>query len=165
MAHSANAPAKLKIRLATPDDLPAIVTVVNAAFSVESFLEGTRTDHERMTAMMQKGQFLVGEDEAGSILSSVYVEKRGDRAYLGMLAVDPSRQGSGLGRQMTEAAETYCRAEGCRHIDIVVLSLRSELLPLYRKMGFVEVGTEEFRPSRPLKPGLECHGIIMSKPL
>jgi hypothetical protein len=28
-----------------------------------------------------------------------------------------------------------------------------------------DAGIEEFRPSRPLKPGVECHAIIMSKPL
>ncbi len=165
MASSANVRPNLKIRIATPADIPAIIPIVNAAFSVESFLEGTRTDEERMSAMMAKGQFMVGEDASGKIVTSLYVEMRGDRAYLGMLAVDPSLQGSGVGRQMANAAEDYCRKRGARHLDIVVLSLRPELLPLYRKLGFVETGTEEFHPTRPLKEGLECHGIIMTKEL
>ena len=165
MSRAANPSFPLKVRLATADDIPAIVSIANAAFAIETFLEGSRTDHERMAAMMQKGEFLVGEDQSGRLLASVYIEKRGEGAYLGMLAVDPTRQGSGIGRQMTEAAEAYCREHGCRYIDIVVLSLRPELLPLYRKLGFVETGTEEFRPSRPLKPGIECYGIKMSKTL
>lgn len=66
---------------------------------------------------------------------------------------------------MIEAAEDYCRARGCKFMDISVLSLRPELPPFYRKLGYVENGTDEFRPSRPLKPGLECHIIRMSKPL
>jgi ribosomal protein S18 acetylase RimI-like enzyme len=164
MAHAANAPSPLHIRVATPADMQAIIPIVNAAFAIESFLEGTRTDEDRMSEMMQKGEFLVGE-EAGRIVASVYVEKRDDRAYLGMLAVDPSVQGSGLGRRMTEAAENHCRQHSCKYLDIVVLSLRPELLPLYRKLGFIETGTEEFRPSRPLKRGLECHGIVMTKEL
>ncbi|MGZ4813815.1 MAG: GNAT family N-acetyltransferase [Terriglobales bacterium] len=166
MAHTANSPSQLNIRLATPDDIPAMVPMVNAAFAIESFLEGTRTDEERMKALMHDGEFLVAEDEGDRILASVYVEKLGDdRAYLGMLAVDPSRQGSGLGRMLTEAAEEHCRRLGYKCLDIVVLSLRSELLPLYRKLGFVETGTQEFRPSRPLKAGVECHGITMTKEL
>jgi len=165
MVSSANARPNLNIRMATAGDIPAIILIVNAAFAIESFLEGTRTDEERMSAMMEKGQFLVGEDVSGKIFASLYAEMRGDRAYLGMLAVDPSLQGSGVGRQMASAAEEYCRQRGAKYLDIVVLSLRPELLPIYRKMGFVETGTEEFHPSRPLKEGLECHGIVMTKNL
>ena len=165
MVSSANARPNLNIRMATAGDIPAIIPIVNAAFAIESFLEGTRTDEERMSAMMEKGRFLVGEDASGKIVTSLYVEMRGDRAYLGMLAVDPSLQGSGVGRQMANAAEDYCRQRGAKYLDIVVLSLRPELLPIYRKLGFVETGTEEFHPSRPLKEGLECHGIVMTKNL
>jgi len=50
-------------------------------------------------------------------------------------------------------------------VDIVVLSLRTDLPPFYRKLGYVETGREEFRTSRPLKDGVECHGITMSKAL
>lgn len=145
--------------------MPRMISTVNAAFSIEGFLDGTRTDAERMSEMMTKGTFLVAEDELGRIVGSVYTEMRGDRAYFGMLAVDPSMQGTGLGRKMVQAAELRCREQGAIFMDIAVLSLRPELLPLYRKLGYVETGTEEFKPSRPLKPGVECHAILMSKPL
>ena len=144
--------------------MPAMIPIVNAAFAVEEFLEGTRTDTERMSAMMRKGTFLVAE-KAGEVVASVYTEMRGERAYFGMLAVDPSQQGTGLGRKMAEAAEARCRGLGAKFIDIAVLSLRPELPPLYNKLGYVGTGTEEFRPSRPLKAGVECHAIIMSKAL
>lgn len=165
MSAQAIKPSKLTIRAATPADMNAVIRLVNAAFSIETFIDGTRTDHKHMAEMMQKGQFFVGLEDGGCIVASVYTELRGDRAYLGMLAVDPSRQGAGLGKQMTESVEDYCRQHGCKHLDITVLSLRPELLPLYKKMGFVETSTEEFRPPRPLKPGFECQGIKMSKPL
>ncbi|HVZ17979.1 MAG TPA: GNAT family N-acetyltransferase [Terriglobales bacterium] len=155
----------MKIRPANAADIAAIVSVVNTAFSIESFLEGKRTNEQVISETMQKGIFFVGEDETGHVIASVYVENRGDHAYLGMLAIDPSRQGTGLARQMTEAAEAYCRKQACKYIEIVVLSLRPDLLPLYRKLGFIEIGTKEFHPSRQLKPGFECHGIIMTKAL
>jgi hypothetical protein len=50
-------------------------------------------------------------------------------------------------------------------MDIAVLSLRPELLPLYRKFGYFETGTEQFHPPRSRKVGAECHLIIMSKAL
>ncbi len=154
-----------RVRVADASDMPRMISTVNAAFSIEGFLDGTRTDAERMSEMMTKGTFLVAEDELGRIVGSVYTEMRGDRAYFGMLAVDPSMQGTGLGRKMVQAAELRCREQGAIFMDIAVLSLRPELLPLYRKLGYVETGTEEFKPSRPLKPGVECHAILMSKPL
>jgi ribosomal protein S18 acetylase RimI-like enzyme len=153
------------IRLAVPADMAAIIPVVNAAFAIETFLDGTRTDEERMAELMQAGEFLVAEDMSGRMVASVYTEVRGERGYLGMLAVAPARQGTGLGRQMVEAAERHCRGRGCKHMDMKVLSLRPELLPLYRKLGYVETGTEEFHPARALKSGVECHCIILSKAL
>lgn len=153
------------IRLATAADSSVMIPVINAAFSVEDFIEGTRTDEQRLPEMMQKGQFLVAHDPSGRLLASVYVEVRGTRGYFGMLAVDPAHQGKGLGRMMVEAAEDHCRHQGCKAMDIRVLSLRPELPPFYRKLGYVETGVEEFRPSRPLKPDVECHCIVMSKAL
>jgi GNAT superfamily N-acetyltransferase len=139
--------------------------LINSAFAVEKFIEGERTDEAELRTRMQKGEFFLGCDEAGELVASVYVEIRGTRGYLGMLAVDRQRQGNGLGRKMVGAVEEYCRGKGCRAMDLTVLSLRPELLPIYRKLGYLETGVEEFRPSRPLKPGVECHCIVMSKEL
>ena len=157
--------AAFRIRIANQAETVRMVPVVNAAFEIESFLGGSRTDEQRMAEMMQKGEFLLAEDFSGRVLACVYIERRGKRGYFGMLAVDPSEQGRGLGRLMVDAAEDHCRRQGCTFIDITVLSLRPELPPFYRKLGYVETGTEEFHPSRPLKNGVECHCIVMSKAL
>jgi GNAT superfamily N-acetyltransferase len=141
-----------------------MIPVVNSAFAIETFLDGTRTDEVRMSEMMQKGEFLVAED-SDHVVACVYIELRGKRGYFGMLAVDPSRQGTGLGRLMVEAAENHCRQRGCRWMDISVLSLRPELVPFYHKVGYVESDTEEFHPSPPRKPGVKCYIIMLSKEL
>jgi ribosomal protein S18 acetylase RimI-like enzyme len=146
-------------------DIAAMVPVINAAFGIEGFLEGERTNQAQLAEMMKKGSFLLGHDQSGKLIASVYVETRGPRGYFGMLAVDRTHQRRGIGRAMIEAAEDYYRKRGCKHMDLTVLSLRPELPPLYRKLGYVETGTEEFRPSRPLKDGLQCHCIVMSKEL
>jgi ribosomal protein S18 acetylase RimI-like enzyme len=157
--------APFTVREAVAADCPRLIALINSAFSVETFLEGARTDEERLTAMMAKGAILLAEDHRSRLLASVYMERREARGYLGMLAVDPARQGEGLGRRMLEAAEDRFREQGCEGVDITVLSLRPELLPIYRRFGYVETGTEEFKPSRPLRPGLECRCIVMSKQL
>ncbi|MDR3751198.1 MAG: GNAT family N-acetyltransferase [Terracidiphilus sp.] len=155
----------LHLREAVSADLPRLAALINTAFSIESFIGGTRTDDENLAEQMEKGSILFAEDGAGRPLASVYVERRGMRGYMGMLAVDPAHQGKGLAHRMVETAEERFRQQGCEAVDIVVLNLRSELLPIYRRFGYVETGTEAFHSPRPLRPGVECHCIVMSKQL
>jgi GNAT superfamily N-acetyltransferase len=151
--------------LASDGERERLISLINAAFAMEDFFEGTRTDEERLAAMMRKGAILAAEDGAGQLLGCVYLEVRGARGYLGQLAVDPARQRGGLGMRIMAAGEEYLRGKGCRDVDITVLSLRPELPPIYRRRGYVVTGAEEFRPSRKLKPGVVCHAIILSKQL
>jgi GNAT superfamily N-acetyltransferase len=153
------------VRIATAADIAAMLPVINDAFAIETFLEGTRTDGDNLARIMQKGEFLLGFDHAGELVASVYVEVRGTRGYFGMLAVAPSEQGKGSGRELVREAEDYCRRQGCKAMDLTVLNLRQELPPFYHRLGYRETGTEEFRPSRPLKAGVACHCIVMSKAL
>jgi GNAT superfamily N-acetyltransferase len=146
-------------------DCGALAALINSAFAIEKFLEGERTDEEQLREMMQKGQFLLGCDAGGQLVASVYVEVRGSRGYFGMLAVHPAQQKNGLGTKMVGAAEEYCRAKGCGVMDLCVLSLRPELPPLYRKLGYAESGVEEFHPPRAFIGTAECHCIVMSKEL
>jgi ribosomal protein S18 acetylase RimI-like enzyme len=154
-----------RIRIAEQQDRARLISLINSAFAVETFLEGTRTDDERLGAMMKKGEILLGEDQTGQLLCSVYVELRGNRGYIGMLAVDPAHQRLGLGRRLMEAAEDHFRRLDCEAVEITVLSLRPELPPLYRKFGYTETGTEQFKATQSIKNGLQCHCIVMSKPL
>lgn len=153
----------LHVRPAAAADASRLVTMINAAFSVETFLEGPRTDPARLAAAMEKGTILMTEDENGIPMASIYTEVRGKRGYMGMLAVDPARQRSGLGRRMIKAAEAYLLEQGCVAVDITVLSLRPELLPVYRKMGFVDTGTEEFVYPHKIKDGQTCYCNVLSK--
>ncbi len=152
-------------RQAVETDSSRLIPLINSAFSVETFFDGTRTDEARLAASMNKGTILLAEESSGQLLGCVYTEVRGPRGYIGQLAVAPQHQGAGLGRIIVEAAEDHLRRQGCKAVDITVLSLRPELPPIYRRFGYVESGTEDFHPSVPLKPGIECHCIVMSKPL
>ena len=155
----------LRFRVASLNDSAQLIPLINAAFSIETFLEGTRTDEARLAEMMQTGEIPVGEDAAGHLLCAVYTELHGKRGYLGMLAVDPAHQGSGLARRIAEASEERFRAYGCEAVDITVLSLRPELPRIYRRFGYVEGGTEETKITQRLKDGRQCYSILMTKPL
>jgi ribosomal protein S18 acetylase RimI-like enzyme len=158
-------PETLHIRPAVLADAPRLIPLINEAFAVETFMTRPRTDPERLASSMQKGAILLAEDGSGQLAASIYVEVRGNRGYAGMLAVSPARQRSGIGSRMMQAAEDYLRNRSCVALDITVLSLRTELPPIYRAYGFVETGTEPFDYPHPLKDGLETHCIVMSKAL
>jgi ribosomal protein S18 acetylase RimI-like enzyme len=156
----------LRIRLATSADIPRLVPSINAAFIVETFLEGTRTDMDRLSAYFLKGEFLLAEDASGQLIGSIYTELRPPRGYLGMLAVAPAHQRAGHGRTLMAAGEAHLRGKGCNAVDICVIAWRTELPPIYRRFGYVETAIQDFQPSQRLKPGTPpCQSIIMSKPL
>jgi predicted N-acetyltransferase YhbS len=160
-------PPEFSIRSATPADIPALVALINSAFAIETFIDGTRTSPDQLASMMENGAILLLQSNAvsGPLLASVYSELHGNRGYLGQLAVAPAHQGSGLARHLIHAAEQAFRNQGCEAIDISVLSLRPELPPIYRRFGYYESGIKPFEPHAPLASGKHCHCIIMTKQL
>jgi len=157
------APANTRIRTAAQSDIDTLARLINAAFRVEQpFIEGDRTNPNGVRAYMEKGKFLLAEDATG-LAGCVYVELRGDRGYLGLLGVDPSHQGTGLGRKLMDAAENFFRRAGCVAVDLRVVSARTPLPSFYRHLGYLETGTAPFAPDVPAK--VPCHYILMSKTL
>lgn len=150
------------IQTASLDQAEAVARLVSLAYRVEDFFKhGDRTNPEEVREMMTRGRFLTLEAPPGTLAGCVYVEVKDGRGYFGMLSVDPVRQGEGLGARLILAAEDYVRAAGCAHMDLYVISLRTELPPFYRRFGYVEQGTLPFdEPSK-----IPCHIIVMSKPL
>src|SRR5207302_6664884 len=152
MAHTAHAcsPDSVSIRSALPADVDSLVRLINAAFRVEQpFIEGDRVDAAGVRSYVAKGRFLVAEDSTG-LAACVYVQIDSDGGYLGLLGVDPLRQGTGLGRKMMDAAEDYFRQAGCRTVNLRVISARIPLPAFYRHLGYHETGTAPFAPDVPL---------------
>lgn len=157
------------LRTATVRDAADLARVVNDAFIVEAFFKiGDRTNADQIVELMNSGgEFLVLHEEPGTgtetLAGCVYLKCRGERAYFGMLSIDPARQGRGLGRQLIDAVEARARDCGCRFMDIHIVNLREELPAYYRRCGYVEQGTLPF--SDPDLASRPCHFIVMSKPL
>jgi ribosomal protein S18 acetylase RimI-like enzyme len=141
--------------------------VINAAYRVEDFfVNADRTNETEVHALMtaEHGCFLVVDSkDPDRLAGSVYVDVRGARGYLGMLAVDPTMQNRGLGRRLATAAEAHCRSAGCHWLDISIVNLRLELSAFYEALGFTPSGTEPF--PQPGKLRRDAHLILMSKPL
>ena len=171
-----SSPSKsVRVRIAQSEDAEMITSIINCAFrrAEQFFVEGDRINVEGVVTFLNSGEFLLAESE-DALLGCVYVEPhaiRGDgpsahlqdRAYLGLLSVDPAHQQCGLGSVLMDAAEEYCRGLGSGFMNIKVVNLREELLPYYRKRGYVEIGTSRFPTD--VETRVPCYFIDMSKPL
>jgi GNAT superfamily N-acetyltransferase len=151
----------LRFHVASVADAEALARLINSAFRVEQpFIEGDRINPDGVRAYMEKGKFLLAEDAEG-LTGCVYVELHGDRGYLGLLGVEPQRQGTGLGRKLMDAAENFFRQAGCVAVDLRIVSARAPLPSFYRHLGYLETGTAPFAPDVPAK--VPWHYILMSK--
>jgi GNAT superfamily N-acetyltransferase len=153
----------ISFRDARTDDAEDISRLINNAFLVEQFfIERDRTNPATVRSLMQKGKFLLAED-GPNLVGCTYSELRGERGYFGMLSIDPSRQGMGLGRQLVDAVEKTFRDAGCKFSDMKIVNVRTDLHTLYHRWGYVDTGTAVYDDPTPTK--IPVHFITMSKPL
>lgn len=154
---------EFRIRKADPNDIDALVRLINAAFVVEQIaIKGERVDAEKVREYLNRGRFLLLEDER-SLLGCVFVEERGNRGYVGLLSVEPALQMRGLGRRLMDAAEQHLADSGYVAVDLRIISARPELLRFYGKLGYAETGISPMPEDAPLK--MACHFIHLSKAL
>lgn len=150
------------LREARPGDAARLTALINDAFIVErSFKNGNRTTQEDVEEHLGRGCFLV-LGEPPTIDACVYVDLRPEGGYFGMLAVDPAQQGKGLGRQLIDAAEQWCRDREASQVEIMVADARPELRLFYSKLGYEERHMSPFINAELTKPVQFVHLV---KPL
>jgi ribosomal protein S18 acetylase RimI-like enzyme len=145
--------SNLNITIATIADIDAIKNLLNNAYRGEAAKEGwtseahlitgnTRTDDKDLGNIMLKpgSVFLKYINEQQQIIACANLQQHGSKIYLGMLSVAPQLQGSGVGKQMLQAAEEYTRHLQCTSIYMSVISLRTELINWYKRHGYTDTG-------------------------
>jgi ribosomal protein S18 acetylase RimI-like enzyme len=149
-------------------DIEAIVDLVNSAYRGEGakkgwttesdLLGGQRIDPESITANLTKDNSVIliaqDEDMDDKIVGCVHLEKRINKCYLGMLTVDPGLQKKGIGKMLMQESEAFAHFWDCTHIYMTVISVRTELISWYEKLGFKNTGEK-----RPFPYGNERFGI------
>lgn len=167
----------MKVSRAILSDLPNICILVNNAYRGEEakkgwtfesdFIEGDkRTDEKDMFLLFsnEKAIFLIAKNDKEVITGSVYLEVKNKNLYLGMLSVEPTLQGNGIGKLLVSNAIQYGQSLGLKKIQIQVIHLRQELILWYEKLGFIT--SEKILPFEvPLefgKPKVPLHFIEMN---
>jgi ribosomal protein S18 acetylase RimI-like enzyme len=163
---SALAVPSTTFRLAMPDDVVAIVALVESAYRGDAsrkgwtteadFLDGQRTDAEGVAGLIGKpGSFILLGERDGNLLACANIEQRGAAAYFGMFSVRPDLQGSGIGSALLAEAERLARDEwACREMQMTVISIRDELIAWYERRGYRRTGRYS-----PFPYGDERYGI------
>ncbi len=142
-----------QISIATANQLPQILLLLNKAYRGEAAKSGWTTEsnliagdvrttsNELQKTYEKEGSvFLVYKNEATQLEGCLNLQLQNDRLYLGMFAVNPALQGAGIGKQLLYAAEAYAKANGIGKIFMIVISLRTELIAWYERHGYALTG-------------------------
>lgn len=141
------------IEKATPADIPTMATIVNTCYRGEVSKQGwtteadlidgdIRTDEANLKELMfaPTTTFLKCVHSEAGIVGTVYLDKRGQRLYLGMLSVAINWQAAGIGKRLMKAAEELALSSGCGAIFMQVIPNRTSLMDWYARHGYLPTG-------------------------
>ncbi len=74
--------------------------------------------------------------EADKIIGFVTVGKKENRGNIGIIAVDATGRGKGIGKSLVNAAENYCIEIGLKYLQVVTQGKNIPACKLYEKCGF-----------------------------
>ncbi|MBX2968697.1 MAG: GNAT family N-acetyltransferase [Cyclobacteriaceae bacterium] len=140
-----------EIVTALPEDAPELSVLVNAAYRGDTgrqgwtteadLIDGSRTDAELLKAVIDTpGSMILKYVEDGKIIGCVELRKENDKLYLGMLTVNPTIQGKGIGKALLKASEEEAAEQNCHAIFMNVLTDRKELIDWYVRHGYHDSG-------------------------
>jgi ribosomal protein S18 acetylase RimI-like enzyme len=160
-------------------DAKQIADLVNLAYRGESskqgwtteadLLDGCRTDLEEVLRLIttENSIFLLCKIE-NELVGSVHLQKQVDQVCLSMLAVSPTFQSRGIGKQLLEAAELMAQDWATRKMVMEVISCRNELIAFYLRRGYRHTGESKVFPVNPsmwLPKAVDLHLDVFEKML
>lgn len=148
--------SNLNLSLATPQDAKQLETLLNTAYRGETAKLGWTHEADLIAGNVRVNEamvlenlnannavFLKYENNNAEIIGCVNLKQDENKLYLGMFAVHPTQQGSGVGKKLLLASEEYATHLGINTIYMTVISLRTELINWYKTKGYKETGEKE----------------------
>ncbi len=130
----------MTVRRATPADLAAIQAIARAAYAI--YVERMGREPAPIVADFAS-QIAAGQVhvlDAAGVAGYAVIYRRGDHLHLENVAVDPARQGEGLGRRLLDFVEAEARRRGLAAIELYTNIHMTENQRLYPALGYVETG-------------------------
>jgi len=148
-------PDRLNFRSASLADRDAIIALVTSAYRGESSRAGWTTEADLLDGprvapdvlehdlTRPRSRVVIAEHEA-RMLACAHVCDDDGAGYFGMFAVDPTRQGGGLGDAVLRECERIARAEWQLPVmRMTVIDLRDELIAWYERRGYRRTGIKQ----------------------
>lgn len=146
----------LTIRLASPFDRDAIVNLMQRAYRGEEskrgwtseadLIDGERITPEAIDYVIESPnhRLLIARNGEGQLIGCADIEHLGDAPQtcsFGKFAVEPLRQGGGVGKVLMQAAETEARRSFfAKRMIMTVIQGRNELIAFYARRGYSATG-------------------------
>jgi GNAT superfamily N-acetyltransferase len=129
----------MNLRRATSDDVTAIRELVSKAYGkyVERIGRKPKPMAANYAAAVDEHQVWVSEfeEEVGAVIELVPCT---DYLLIENIAVDPKRQGAGVGRALLGFAELEARRQGFSNVRLYTNAQFTENLIIYSKIGYRE---------------------------
>jgi ribosomal protein S18 acetylase RimI-like enzyme len=146
----------LHFRLATEADIDAVVRLVTRAYRGDASRQGWTTEADlldgeridpgvlRADIARPRSRIVLGL-RGDALLACAHVADDGGQGYFGMFAVEPTRQGGGIGRAVVAECERIARDDWrLPRMCMTVIEQRTELIAWYERLGYRRTG--EHRP-------------------
>jgi GNAT superfamily N-acetyltransferase len=144
---------------AIPADVPAIVKLVNRAYSPapeapgwageRSFQPGDRTNAVEVRELIGSAASVLIVGRRDGLLNSCcsITSRSAETACLGLFAVEPDKQSGGAGRQTLEYAESLARSHfGASRMEIEVMEHHVPFRQWYSRSGYHATGNRSAFP-------------------
>ncbi len=130
----------MHIRRARAGDVTRVSDIVERAYSVYVERIGRRPApmDDDYAEKVYRGHAFVAED-AGDVAGLIVLIRQPDHVLIENVAVDPLRQGIGIGRALLGYAETHACELGMRSLRLYTNAAMTENLVLYPSLGYREV--------------------------
>lgn len=164
--------------LAQSDDIIAITELLHAAYAQREATNlrywGTHQTPDETVHRFARGQGFLAEID-GEIVGTITVRPPDEKSpvalyrqpttwTLAQFGVSPMLQGTGVGRQLHNAAVAHAATLGAKTIALDTAAPALELIEMYRRWGYAIVGEADWRPhtnylSIVMSKAIEAHAL------
>ncbi|MBF6671224.1 GNAT family acetyltransferase [Glutamicibacter halophytocola] len=91
---------------------------------------------DALRALETSTSTVLAASEGSKVIATAMVGHDGHRGWLYYVAVDPRRQGSGLGAQVVQAASEWLAQRGVPKVQLMVREENAAVRGFYERLGF-----------------------------